>query len=231
MQFFPPGRHILKGFSFQYLARFHLQSGEGNGNPLQYSCLENPRDGGAWWAAVYGVAQSWTWLSSSSGIFRRIFSCTSHSCWVILLSNRTARLTCRKASPLAPAVVKEGEMEQDSVELLGKEAFSTGANWGWERVKRWENSQEATAQPWGRVPVPPQGISESLGSFTEPKRPNNGRCSHSSSRRRPRLLSSRGASGAHLRLELSGVGWGAWGPSTGHSESGPAERQRARGEG
>ena len=37
--------------------------GEGNGNPLQYSCLENPRDGGAWWAAVYGVAQSRTRLS------------------------------------------------------------------------------------------------------------------------------------------------------------------------
>ena len=40
---------------------------EGNGNPLQCSCLENPRDGGAWWAAVYGVTQSWTrlkWLSS-----------------------------------------------------------------------------------------------------------------------------------------------------------------------
>ena len=36
--------------------------GEGNGNPLQYSCLENPRDGGAWWAAIYGVAQSPTWL-------------------------------------------------------------------------------------------------------------------------------------------------------------------------
>ena len=43
--------------------------GGGNGNPLQCSCLENPRDGGAWWAAVYGVAQSRTqlkWLSSSS---------------------------------------------------------------------------------------------------------------------------------------------------------------------
>ena len=43
--------------------------GEGNGNPLQCSCLENPRDGGAWWAAVSGVAQSWTRLkrlSSSS---------------------------------------------------------------------------------------------------------------------------------------------------------------------
>ena len=47
--------------------------GEGNGNPLQCSCLENLRDGGAWWAAVYGVAQSWTRLkrlssSSSSSI-------------------------------------------------------------------------------------------------------------------------------------------------------------------
>ena len=43
--------------------------GEGNGNPLQCSCLENPRDAGAWWAAVYGVAQSRTrlkWHSSSS---------------------------------------------------------------------------------------------------------------------------------------------------------------------
>ena len=48
--------------------------GEGNGNPLQCSCLENPRYGGAWWAAVYGVAQSRAWLkwlssSSSSGIY------------------------------------------------------------------------------------------------------------------------------------------------------------------
>ena len=49
--------------------------GEGNGNPLQCSCLENPRDGGVWWAAVYGVAQSRTRLkrlsssSSSSTIF------------------------------------------------------------------------------------------------------------------------------------------------------------------
>ena len=38
--------------------------GEGNGNPFQCSCLENPRDGGAWWAAVYGVAQSQTRLSN-----------------------------------------------------------------------------------------------------------------------------------------------------------------------
>ena len=38
-------------------------SGEGNGAPLQYSCLENSMDGGAWWAAVHGVAKGWTWLS------------------------------------------------------------------------------------------------------------------------------------------------------------------------
>ena len=40
--------------------------GEGNGNPLQCSCLEDPRDGGAWWAAVYGVTQSWTQLKRLS---------------------------------------------------------------------------------------------------------------------------------------------------------------------
>ena len=45
--------------------------GEGNGNLLQCSCLENPRDGGAWWAAVYGVAQSWTRLKRLSSSSRR----------------------------------------------------------------------------------------------------------------------------------------------------------------
>ena len=53
--------------------------GEGNGNPLQCSCLENPRDGGAWWAAIYGVAQSRTWLkrlsssSSSSSLYCALY--------------------------------------------------------------------------------------------------------------------------------------------------------------
>ena len=45
--------------------------GEGNGNPLQYSCLENPRDRGAWWAAVYRVAQGWMWLKRLSSISSR----------------------------------------------------------------------------------------------------------------------------------------------------------------
>ena len=42
--------------------------GEGNGNPLQCSCLENPRDGGASWAAVSGVTQSWTRLKELSSL-------------------------------------------------------------------------------------------------------------------------------------------------------------------
>ena len=73
---------------------FSLSSiGEGNGNPLQWSCLENPRDRGAWWAAVYGVAQSWTRLkrlssSSSSSSAFRIPGClrTSVETFGILLS-------------------------------------------------------------------------------------------------------------------------------------------------
>ena len=59
--------------------------GEGYGTPLQCSCLENPRDGGAWWAAVYGVTQSRTqlkWLSSSSSSSKpksSFFSCAPGS--------------------------------------------------------------------------------------------------------------------------------------------------------
>ena len=46
-----------------------LMSGEGNGTPLQYSCLENPMDGGAWWATVHGVTKSWTRLSDFTFTF------------------------------------------------------------------------------------------------------------------------------------------------------------------
>ena len=58
-------------------------TGEGNGNPLQCSCLENPRDGGAWWAAVYGVAQSQTRLKrlsrSSSDMTYFCYNFENHS--------------------------------------------------------------------------------------------------------------------------------------------------------
>ena len=69
------GHNWVTSLSLSYI-------GEGNGNPFQYSCLENPRDRGAWWTAVYGVAQSWTQLkrlssssSSSSCTAGRFFTC------------------------------------------------------------------------------------------------------------------------------------------------------------
>ena len=67
----PHGWRSLVGYSpcgreeWNMTERLHFRfplscTGEGHGNPLEYSCLENPRDGGAWWAAVCGVAQSRT---------------------------------------------------------------------------------------------------------------------------------------------------------------------------
>ena len=71
-----PGRLQSMGSLEFTTERLHFHfllscTGEGNGNPLQCSCLENPRDGGAWWAAISGVAQSRTRLkrlSSSSNV-------------------------------------------------------------------------------------------------------------------------------------------------------------------
>ena len=54
--------YFLNYLFHHYICTFYTSYGEGNGNPLQYSCLENPMDGGAWWAAVHGVARSWTRL-------------------------------------------------------------------------------------------------------------------------------------------------------------------------
>ena len=48
--------------------------GEGNGNPVQYSCLENPMDRGAWWATVHGVAKSQTRLSDFTFTFTSLYS-------------------------------------------------------------------------------------------------------------------------------------------------------------
>ena len=68
----------LSDFTFTSLSCI----GEGNGNPLHCSCLENPRDKGAWWAAVYGVTQSWTRLkrlSSSTKIVQDTHLKDGHS--------------------------------------------------------------------------------------------------------------------------------------------------------
>ena len=67
----PVGLQSMRSLELDMTEQLHFQFslsciGEGNGNPLQCSCLENPRDGGAWWAAVYGVAQSRTRLKRRS---------------------------------------------------------------------------------------------------------------------------------------------------------------------
>ena len=56
-------------FTVHLCMSLHGDIGEGNGTPLQYSCLENPMDRGAWWAAVHGVAKSWTRLSKFTFTF------------------------------------------------------------------------------------------------------------------------------------------------------------------
>ena len=81
------GQRSLVGYSpwdreeLKTTERLHLHFslsciGEGNGNPLQCSCLENPRDGEAWWAAIYGVAQSQTRLKRLSSSSRHSQQCT-----------------------------------------------------------------------------------------------------------------------------------------------------------
>jgi len=77
--------------------------GEGNGNPLQCSCLENPRDGGAWWAAVYGVAQSRTRL-------KRLSSSSS--------TNLHSEQQCIKCSPSTYGVIINYKLLTRHVGLL-----------------------------------------------------------------------------------------------------------------
>ena len=83
--------------------------GEGNGNPLQCSCLESPRGGGAWWAAVYGVAQSRTrlkQLSSSSNRYWGPFkTCSISQSNNVLLSFRTT-MNSKWTSPLSESLRK-----------------------------------------------------------------------------------------------------------------------------
>ena len=63
--------HVLKQLDYVMIFYFYLAcfTGEGNGTPLQYSCLESPMDGGAWWAVVHGVAKSRTQLSDFTFTF------------------------------------------------------------------------------------------------------------------------------------------------------------------
>ena len=113
---------------------FHFSlscTGEGNGNPLQCSCLENPRDGGAWWAAVCGVAQSQTVLkrlsssSSSSKSFNKSYlnrTSTLHilppSYFIVSLSYIFGEMYRNRASQMAP-VVKNPSANAGDIKDMG----------------------------------------------------------------------------------------------------------------
>ena len=74
------------------------RTGEGNGNPLQCSCLENPRDGGAWWAAVYGVTQSRTRLKRLSRAIKKNENLPFATTWMDLKDNMFSEIIQRKAN-------------------------------------------------------------------------------------------------------------------------------------
>ena len=101
--------------------------GEGNGNPLQCSRLENLRDGGAWWAAVYGVTQSRTrlkWLSSSSSIHWKD--------WWWSWSSNTLATWCKRANSLEKTLMLgkiEGRRKRGRQRRDGWMASST--QWTW----------------------------------------------------------------------------------------------------
>ena len=106
-------------FSLSYI-------GEGNGNPLQCSCLENPRNGGAWWAAVYGVAQSWTRLKrlSSSSMAESEEEVKSLSIKVKEESEKVGlKLNIQKIKIMASGPITSREIDGQTVETVSAFIF------------------------------------------------------------------------------------------------------------
>ena len=90
--------------------------GEGNGNPLQCSCLGNPRDGGAWWAAVYGVAQSQTQL-------KRLSSSNSSMKVKVASEKVGLKLNIQKTKILASGPTTSWEIDGETVETVSDFIF------------------------------------------------------------------------------------------------------------
>ena len=103
---------------------FSLSSfGEGHGNLLQYSCLENPRDGGAWWAAIYGVAQSRTRL-------KRLSSSSSRKNSVPLIKQRATAeesyFLQLRDQPTTGKVARKRRYPEERPYVQGREHSSNG---------------------------------------------------------------------------------------------------------
>ena len=117
--------------------------GEGNGNPLQYSCLENPMDGGAWWGTVHRVAKSQTRLSD----FTFTFTFMADSCWGLTKSNKNS--------------VKQLSFNKK----LSKKKKESTQSWGKYHAKISEGTMtEASTRP-GRVPISTSQCGKSHNSW------------------------------------------------------------------
>ena len=109
--------------------------GEGNGNPLQCSCLENPRDGGAWGAAVYGIAQSQTRLKQLS---------SSNTCTKYLLYIRHCAEDIHVVSPSGNRIYFQSR--EDGLEVAKAIWVEyPSKNWGFQKKKKLGLSQGEAA--------------------------------------------------------------------------------------
>ena len=114
--------------------------GEGNGNPLQCSCLENPREGGAWWAAVYGVQQSWTrlkWLSSSH------MKCLK--CWLMNECNKFSPRAAVKGCWSHPSSSSAFLSPKTSVEVASRKPDEHLSKWT--ALTKWMHPKDTSHGP------------------------------------------------------------------------------------
>ena len=116
--------------------------GEGNGNPLQCSCLENPRDGRAWWAAVYGVAQSRTRLKRLSSFFWTI----RVDDWEQAVLQNLRILTTSSMSLLWGSSAKEPRSELTCIPMLGLEASLNDGTHLKMKLRIHEGSEEGNSE-------------------------------------------------------------------------------------
>ena len=114
-------------------------TGEGNGNPLRYSCLENPMDRGTWWAIVHGIANSWTRLSDST---HTLFSHAAAAATKLLQSCPTL---CDPIDSSPPGSLVPGILQARTLEWV---AISFSNAWKWKNKVELLSCVQLLATPW-----------------------------------------------------------------------------------
>ena len=121
--------------------------GEGNGNPLQCSCLENPRDGGAWWAAISGVAQSWTRL-------KRLSSSSSSRLYYLIKENAYSSQITEEKTPCFIQITAGSRNEVQKIltlcyhSFIFKEISETKMEWKYYSVRCSQKKSTVSKEHW-----------------------------------------------------------------------------------